>query len=407
MLRVLSAPVLYALELTPACNNRCSGCLNVFSPRGQTRGRDSAPPLDVSQWMSLLEKLAPHAHRLKLTGGEPTLHPHFVEIARQVDRLGTEFVVFTNGRWTDPDALLHLFTELRQLRGILISLHGAIPHSHEAFTNVKGSFEETIRNIERCVRSGIPTTISTVLTRHNWDEVEAITDLAARLGAHHLVFNRHLGPASALDAPDSDHLVAAIQRINQLRREGHPVKFGNCIPQCFVPNDSSGCLAGVAYCAIDPWGNMRPCTHSPLIAGNLLQEELEDVWFSAAMRKFRDAIPPACHHCEAFSVCHGGCRAMGNADPLASFSQTMVSLASKTLTLDPGLRPIGQFTVRREDWGLVLIRGNRIVPVQASALPLLAMLDGHASLADIGMSFGSDGLSLVGSLYQKGLVHLS
>lgn len=407
MLRVLSAPVLYALELTPACNNRCSGCLNVFVPKARSRKDGGGPPLTFAGWSSLLQKLTPHAQRFKLTGGEPTLHPQFAEILQLIDRSGVEFVIFTNGRWRDPAGLLELLAGARWLKGILISLHGAHPRSHEAFTGVVGSFQETIDNIERATGRGISVTISTVLTRHNLAEIEALAELVTRLGAHHIVFNRYLGPITASDMPDSDDLAEAVRRIDELRRRGHPVKFGNCVPQCFVANDSSGCLAGVAYCAIDPWGNMRPCTHSSLIAGNVLTQALEEVWSSPVMTTFRESIPPACHHCSAFSTCHGGCRAMGESDPLISSRRVMPITSPPPLSLHPELHPMGEFKVRHEDWGLALLRGNRVVPLNSAASPLLEMLDGRTTLADIETAFGSQGLSLVGYLYQKGMVSLS
>ncbi len=406
MLRVLSAPVLYALELTPACNNRCNGCLNVFTPKARAQEGNTVHPLGLTEWSSLLDRLAPHAQRFKLTGGEPTLHPQFAEILKRIDQLGVEFVVFTNGRWVDPPGLLDLLAEARWLRGILVSLHGAHSRSHDVFTGVEGSFKETVGNIERVTRRLIPVTISSVLTRHNLDEIEALTELAARLGAQHVVFNRYFGPATSPNMPDSDDLATAIKRIGDIRRQGHPVKFGNCIPQCFAPNDSSGCLAGVAYCAIDPWGNMRPCTHSSLVAGNLLRQKLEEVWLSSVMSTFRESIPPGCHRCEAFSTCHGGCKALGSADPFADLNKATSSLSQTKLSFHPALRPISLFTVRSEEWGLVLLRGNRVIPLSPAASPLLAMFDGKTSLADIEMRFGAQGLSLIGSLYQKGIISL-
>lgn len=68
---------------------------------------------------------------------------------------------------------------------------------------------------------------------------------------------------------------------------------------------------------------------------------------------------------------------------------------------------MGEFKVRHEDWGLALLRGNRVVPLNSAASPLLEMLDGRTTLADIETAFGSQGLSLVGYLYQKGMVSLS
>jgi radical SAM protein with 4Fe4S-binding SPASM domain len=413
MLRVLSAPVLYALELTPACNNQCVGCPNAFleSEREQ-KGQGSFPePLGFAGWRSVLDRLAPHAQRFKLTGGEPTLHPEFRAVVEYVDSLDIEFVVFTNGRWSDPTSLLDTLTNAQRLVGLLVSLHGAQAGTHEVFTSVSGSFEETLENIRRAVERGITVTVSTVLTRYNLDEVTAVVELSERLGAHHVVFNRFLGANSDDIAPSSPDLAQVVRDIAALRRQGRAVRFGNCIPQCFIPNESSGCLAGVAYCAVDPWGNVRPCTHSSLIAGNLLVQSLEEIWFSPAMENFRGAISPLCHQCRAFVVCHGGCKALAmelglETDPLARPANGADMLPPSPLFFHPDVRPSRRFVVREEEWGLALLRGNRVLLVRNEAAPLLAVLDGCTSLLEIQQRFGSSGLSLIGTLYRQGLLSL-
>jgi radical SAM protein with 4Fe4S-binding SPASM domain len=413
MLHVLSTPVLYAWELTPACNNRCVGCPNVFPRDRQTQvdGESAPEPPRFADWRAVLDRLAPHAQRLKLTGGEPTLHPDFQSIVEYLDVVGVEFVVFTNGRWLEPTALLDVLAGSRRLVGLLVSLHGAQAQSHESFTGVPGSFEETVENIRLAVAQGITVAISLVLTCHNVDHTADIVELSEQLGAHHVVFNRYLGPAIDGITPSPTDLARAARDIGALRCQGRAVKFGNCIPQCFIPNDSYGCLAGVAYCAVDPWGNVRPCTHSSLIAGNLLEQPVEEIWFSSTMQRFRDAVPPQCHQCSAFAVCHGGCKALAmdlgvEKDPLATDPLPASDRPPSPIHLHPDMRPVSRFVVRPEEWGLVLLRGNTVFPVRREAAPILEALDGQSTLEEIGQIFGPPALSLVGSLYQRGLITL-
>lgn len=403
MLNFLSAPVLYALELTLDCNNCCPACFNVFT-------RDTAARLSFEQWRHILDIITPHAHRVKLTGGEPTLFPDFPSVVQDIARRRIEFTVFTNGRWPDPDGLLDLLASVPQLTGLLISLHGAQAVSHEAFTLTPNSFDETTTNIRRATARGVRVSLSTVLTSANLNELPAIVSLANQLGARSVVFNRSLGAHLAHLALSDTELAAAVRMIEQFKTAGLPVKYGTGVPQCFTPSSSGGCLAGVAYAAIDPWGNLRPCTQSSLNCGNLLGQTLDDIWNSREMNLFRAAVPADCPTCAAFAQCHGGCKATAMALGLTADPCKRLPLAElaevQPLRLPSNARPIARYRLRTESFGSVLMRGNVIVPVKPEATEVLEDLDGSHTLSDIQRIFGATGLSLVGALYQKGLVEL-
>jgi radical SAM protein with 4Fe4S-binding SPASM domain len=309
-------PIIYSLELTPACNNRCPGCGNVFASC-----TPDVAPLSAERWRVLLDKIAPHARKLKVTGGEPTLHPEFYKIVTAIAERDMPFTLFTNARWRAPRKLLAFLQQVPQCVGLLISLHGTDAPSHEAFTGVQGSFEETMKNIRRATDAGFVVATSTVLTRHNVSRVKAMTEFALSLGADHAVFNRYLGAPLPEIEPSRAALRSAIKALEALLHQGIPVKYGNPVPQCFVFNSSHGCVAGKAYCTLDPWGNMRPCNHSPTIVGNLFEQSLAALWHSETMDQWRSLPPTECQSCPDGEVCAGGCKAMAElrtegSDPL-------------------------------------------------------------------------------------------
>ena len=88
------------------------------------------------------------------------------------------------------------------------------------------------------------------------------------------------------------------------------MKFGTPIPHCFTPNGSNGCMAGFAHVTVDPGGNVRPCPHVPLIAGNLLIEPLDAILQGAIMREWRRGYLTQCDGCDRRDNCFAGCRAM-------------------------------------------------------------------------------------------------
>jgi len=308
---------LFFVEITPACNSACVGCSNVF-PHNR-----SPDPLSAQEWCAVLGCIAPSTSWLKITGGEPTLHPEFEEIIEYVAALGIPFTLFTNARWLQPQRLVRFLVDIPQLDGLLVSLHGARAQSHEAFTCPPVSFDEPVANIRLAVDAGLKVTTSTVLTRHSCSEVEAIVALGQDMGAHHAAFQRFIGAPLPEIEPGELQLQRAVRTIENIANGGNRtdgngrgpkgngtlVRFGTPIPHCFAANSSYGCLAGTGQATIDPWGNVRPCNHAPLVCGNLLTQSLEEIWHSAAMEAWRGRIPEECIGCEEFEVCRGGCRA--------------------------------------------------------------------------------------------------
>ena len=83
----LTLSTLY-LELTTSCNSACPGCGSVNVRRGSTES------LSISVWQRIIDKLAFLGVRLRITGGEPTLHPEFETIVAYMNSKGSPYPVF-------------------------------------------------------------------------------------------------------------------------------------------------------------------------------------------------------------------------------------------------------------------------------------------------------------------------
>lgn len=349
------------------------------------------------------------AVQIRLTGGEPTLHPEFPAIFEAVTSHEAWVTVFTNGRWRDPVRFVEYIRGRRRFSGLLISLHGADAIAHESFSGVPGSFVETIFNIRLAVENGITVALSTVITRQSWDQIEAVVELGQSLGVQHVAFNRYIGPPSTNLDPKEAQMEAAIERIQTLAQAGVKVKYGIGVPQCFMLNDSDGCLAGVAYVSIDPWGNLRPCAHSPTVIGSLRERSLAELWHSPEMDAWRALMPAECTTCAAYSVCHGGCRAIqelrpDGRDPLCRVPLSEYAPSRSVHELPADVRPRAALRMRPESFGYVLLGQGQVLPVRAEARPLIEACDGRATFADLAARFGQGGLDLLGELWERGML---
>ena len=405
---LLSSPLVVYLELTPFCPNRCPGCGNVFVDRRQ-RNR-LPPPLAAAAWAELLPQFLPGLNLVRLTGGEPTMHPEFFEIIELLRESNVDFALLTSGRWAQPKRLLDKLSECDRFRGFLISLHGPDAAVHESFTATPGSFQDATEAIRMASRVGFNVAASTVLVAPNSHLVRETTSYALSLGAGYAVFNRFVGqpPPSLALAPDA--LFAALAEILMLRDEW-PIKLGNCVPLCFAPGFAHGCSAGSTFCTVDPWGQLRPCNHSTQIVGDLTRQSLGDIWQSGPMVAWRSQLSALCRQCPDLAACQGGCRALVEQygrDPLCTGLNPVTSRPAPvpSLTLHAHAVPSAAYTLHYEAEQPILIRGSRAIPVTKEEAMWLSTAMGNKSLEKIQAEDGERCLAFVGLLYREQFVHL-
>lgn len=396
----LRGPVVAALEIT---NQPAAWPSHAYFTS------ESRPLLTPAQWGTLIEKLGPYVSEFRVTGGDPMLRPDVFEILDHLERAKRPYHIITSGVWSDRPSLLIGLKKLTYVQSFLVFLHGHDAATHAAFTGDAAGFDEALKTIELVAAAGLEVSTSTVITKQNADHAEPLVELAMRRGARHSVFNRYVGPPRPELEPDRDTLSKALTKLDDLRQLGYNVALGTCVPACFSKSFSQGCSAGITYCTIDPWGQMRPCDHSPTRVGSVLDQKVSDVWRGKAMRSWRNRLPSACEKCSKITFCPGGCRSeaevLGVAqDPLIGSPLPIEDPTLLEVTLEEDLCPLPKYDIREEDFGWSLIRQTHVIPVTRKAGALLYAFDGKTTLADIEKQFGAAALSFVYSLYERNFV---
>ena len=394
-----SVPLSYAVEITYACNHFCSGCANVLSAnRHQV----------LTEWKRLFDIIAPPEDRskytqlIRITGGEPTLHPDFFDIIKYIDFFGVPYAVFTNGLWDEPEKLISLFRQCEHLIGLLVSLHGSTAQAHLAFVeNTAASFQQTCDNIQQAADAGLEVFTNTVLTKYSCEQIDEMIALSQQLGAGYAVFNRYLGKPHPFE-PSEEQLRRAILRIETLQSQGTACRIGDCVPPCFVPNSSSGANGGIEHCIISPQGNVRPDNLTSYTFGNIFDQRIEDIWQSEKAVWYREQLPEACLSCVELPRCRGGARSVTieyglQGDPL--MKSPIQEPVHETVELHPDWKIIPNFTIREETFGYLLCRMNWAVPVSADAKPIRHCVSFSSVLERIrwilsGVCIGKGALSL-------------
>lgn len=170
----------YYIYLTKGCNLACRHCWVApsFQPNGGTGGH-----LDYKYFQLAIDEGIPLGlSQVKLTGGEPLLHPDFLKMVDLLREKGLGLTIETNGLLLN-ETLARYLKEKSTLGLVSVSLDGACPETHDYFRGVKGSFEKACRAIRYLAEVGYQPQVIMSLHEDNVAEVEAVVRLAQDLGA--------------------------------------------------------------------------------------------------------------------------------------------------------------------------------------------------------------------------------
>lgn len=167
-----------AFHLTDRCQLDCKHCL-----------RDPAQkPLDLS--LDLIESVLDQVKRLhgtshvSLTGGEPTLHPQFLEVIDAIAARDMTWHMISNSR-SFPWLMKSLGASparRRAMKHVYFSLDGADEATHDRIRG-EGSFREVMTACALASAHGVPFALQIVVNALNQHQIEDLGLLGSQLGA--------------------------------------------------------------------------------------------------------------------------------------------------------------------------------------------------------------------------------
>lgn len=172
----LSAPVMLTWQLTRDCDLACLHCCT-----------DSAPGKALPGEMSQGEAAGLAAQIVRagvpyvmLAGGEPTIVPHFLEVAELLGKGGVQLKIETNGQGFTPELAERLAA--LPVRSLQVSLDGDTQATY-AKQRPGAILEKAWEACRLARKAGLPLEVTFAPTRLNVHEAEAVIERAAALGA--------------------------------------------------------------------------------------------------------------------------------------------------------------------------------------------------------------------------------
>jgi SynChlorMet cassette radical SAM/SPASM protein ScmF len=171
--------------LTEGCNLACRHCW--MGPRFDTTG-NHYPTLPIELFETAIREAKPLGlSGVKLTGGEPLLHPHFLRLLEIVQREELKLTVETNGLLCTPEIAVEIAKSSD--RFVSVSIDGTDAATHEWVRGVPKSFDAARQAVCNLVDAGIKPQVIFTVMRTNAGQVDAMVRMVEDLGASSLKFN--------------------------------------------------------------------------------------------------------------------------------------------------------------------------------------------------------------------------
>jgi MoaA/NifB/PqqE/SkfB family radical SAM enzyme len=274
------APLATMFEITYLCNLRCTYCYN---PTHKSVGEMTTE--NIIYILDQLERLG--VSKVSFTGGECMAHPDFFKILEEAQKRQFIIGILTNGTLIDRAAAERL--KHFPIEKIYLSIRGDNAKTHEKETGVPGSFDKLLKAFEHLQDAPFGAEFTCNVTRANQNELCGIKAIADRYGTK-VAYDLKV---TARDNGDTTPLEENVD--DEFRRRWHSKEFddlrdGDKVQLRELNEDDGICSAATKGFTIDPYGNVFPCIMWRRPLGNILRQDIFDIWYgeNAALKEVRE-----------------------------------------------------------------------------------------------------------------------
>lgn len=348
----LLPPVGVVIEMTYACNWRCSMCM--YYHEGAVEGMQKTvkdmrkTELSTEEIKKFIDDVADMGVRhISLHGGEPLVRRDFADVVTHAADRGLHTSTFSNATLITEE-LAELFT--KKLHVIGVSVHGS-EEFHDAVTKTPGSWKKAMNGI-RLIQEAKKRTgseypqirMSCILSAANYLHMEDMVDVVKQAGLDECSFgvttftndkaldatrklvppvvttadpytgDFHLGKA-VLDINGDEYLAAVSRLTAKAKQAGVKVfmrKFKDSREVSRVYNDAffllgKACNYPWLSSFVSTYGAVAPCVPFSQVQGytmgNIRDQSFKDIWYNPEYKSFRghfakaNNVAPLCAKC--------------------------------------------------------------------------------------------------------------
>jgi radical SAM protein len=327
------APFTIAWEVTRACAYACVHC------RADAQHKRDPNELDTEEALGLIDRLSEFGSPiLVFTGGDPMMRRDLFELIAYANAKGLRCSLTPTATALPTEARLQKAREAG-VRRLALSLDAPSPEVHDAFRQVAGSWERTMRILKNAQAAGLSAQVNTTVSKHNLALLPDMVPFIEEVGAvqwsvfflvptgraqvpwmisaeeHEQVFNwlYDLSKEAPFDIKATAapmYRRVAIQRKRAEEGNGKPVTFQGAGFQYAdgLHRPTKGVNDGNGFLFISHLGEIMPSGFLPISAGNVREDDVVRVYREHPLfTDLRDVskLKGKCGLCEYRDVCGG------------------------------------------------------------------------------------------------------
>lgn len=310
-------------EVTPFCNENCIHCFNHWrTSADKSNDIKVNNTLTAEDYLRITEKMVDlQPNDVLVTGGEPL--SVFNKISRSLDLMiehGIKLTLNTNGIFLNDEIADYIS---KNNIALFISLPCSDIGICDKITGTSGSLEKISKSILLANQHNINLAINMVVTKMNVDYIYSTAEYVKNE-----LKRKSFAVTKAMLPCNSNHIIKDIIlnyndfqfMLNELLkiRDNLKMEVDSAweYSLCGLSNPEQikqfafrrRCRAGAEHICVNWNGDIKPCSISSNVYGNIIKDEILDVIDRMACWRDNSLLPKECISCKHLKYCGGGCR---------------------------------------------------------------------------------------------------
>ena len=309
---VLNSPTLVDLQITNKCNLNCPHCYAESGSHG-----DHIPLKDAIIAIENCKRSG--AFEIALGGGEPTLHPYFIDILKEIRKRNMVPNLASNGKYLSEE-------NIEAIKKYCGAVALSVEFIGEKFEERRGfPFKDFLKSVDKLKNNNIKLVFQVTISKSNLDDLKNTTSFLSKLSPYGIVYltykpvGRGENFDSTLLSENKKETAKIIKDCFLLLQDETKVGYDCCLANILIgqglsdDNLINGCSAVRSSLAVNRNMDVVPCSFSPMVLGNLKKDSLQKIWNNELSHKFRNKFldktknNSSCSACNYKYNCLGGC----------------------------------------------------------------------------------------------------